>query len=290
MPSLRETKNRIRSVKNTEKITRAMKMVAASKLRRAQENVLRPRHYTKKLSSLIAGLAARVVENSPEAEPLLFDRPIKKNVEILALTSDRGLCGALNSSVVRMTQRFIVDHQQEFSNITLSSVGKKGSEGLVRLGYKIRQQYEPNGKTFDLPLASHIAKELCQRFLNREVDGIYLVYNRFKSAISQEVVVEQLLPVERSELNEDSESLDYLYEPDQEQLLKALVPPYFATKLYQAFLESYASEQGARMTAMDNATRNAKEMTEKLTLLYNRARQAAITKELMEIIGGAEAL
>lgn len=290
MPSLRETKNRIRSVKNTEKITRAMKMVAASKLRRAQEAVLRPRPYTKKLSSLIAGLAARVLETSPEADPLLFDRPVKKNIEIITLTSDRGLCGALNSSAVRATQRFIVDHQNDFTNIYVSTVGKKGSEGLLRLGYKIRHHYEPVAKTFDLPLASKMADEMCKRFLNKEIDGLFLIYNQFKSAITQEVVVEQLLPVERPALDTNIETIDYIYEPDQEELLKALVPRYFATKLYQAFLESYASEQGARMTAMDNATRNAKEMTEKLTLLYNRARQAAITKELMEIIGGAEAL
>lgn len=289
MASLRETKNRIRSVKNTEKITRAMKMVAASKLRRAQEAVLRPRPYTNKLSQLVSALAERIHNSQGEGEPLLFERPVKNRVEVLALTSDRGLCGALNSSITRMTQRFLVDHAEDYKQIVLSTVGRKGAEGLTRLGLDIRKRYEPSGKTYDLALASAVAEELSQRFLSGEVDGVFLIYNKFKSAITQEVIVEQLLPVKRPQASAEP-SLDYLYEPDQEQLLKALVPRYFATKLYQSFLESFASEQGARMTAMDNATRNAKEMTEKLTLQYNRARQAAITKELMEIIGGAEAL
>jgi F-type H+-transporting ATPase subunit gamma len=290
VPSLRETKNRIRSVKNTEKITKAMKMVAASKLRRAQEAVLRPRPYTQKLGVLISALAERVTEDATEGEPLLLDRPIKNRIEILALSSDRGLCGALNSSVVRMTQRFLVDHVDDFKDIAISTIGKKGFEGLSRLGLKIRKRYEPNSKaTFDLNLASHVADELCERFLSGEIDGVYLIYNQFKSALTQTVMVEQLLPIERPKIKKEALP-DYIYEPNKKELLRALVPRYFATKLYQSFLESYASEQGARMTAMDNATRNAKEMTEKLTLQYNRARQAAITKELVEIISGAEAL
>lgn len=289
MPSLRETKNRIRSVKNTEKITRAMKMVAASKLRRAQEAVVRPRPYTQKLKELVSSLAERMSEASIDGEALLLDRPQKKRVQVLVLTSDRGLCGALNSSIVRLTQRFIVDHAEEFPEILISSIGKKGAEGLSRLGYKITKHYEPKEKIYDLALAHVIAEEYSASFLSQEIDGVYLIYNRFKSALTQEPVIEQLLPVERVKENSEP-SADYLYEPDQKELLKALVPRYFSTKLYQSFLENYASEQGARMTAMDNATRNAKEMTQKLTLQYNRARQAAITKELMEIISGAEAL
>lgn len=287
MPSLRETKNRIKSVKNTEKITKAMKMVAASKLRRAQEAVLRSRPYSKKLLELMGALAERVQTETMAPHPLLVDRPNKKNVMVLTLTSDRGLCGALNSSVVRAAQRFIFDHEEDFVS-KVGTIGKKGLEGLQRLGLTIEAKYEPNGKTYDFPLAKTIAEEMCAKFLNHEIDGVYLVYNEFKSAITQEVVVEQLLPVVRPEVA--NHPVDYIYEPSQEELLNSLVPSHFATRLYQAFLESNASEQGARMTAMDNATRNAKEMTERLTLQYNRARQAAITKELMEIIGGAEAL
>ncbi|MCA9507387.1 MAG: ATP synthase F1 subunit gamma [Myxococcales bacterium] len=290
MASLRETKNRIKSVKSTEKITRAMKMVAASKLRRAQEAVVKPRAYAQKLSELISALALRVEASNAKAHPLLYNRPHKKNVEILALTSDRGLCGALNSSVVRMTQRFVIDHDDEFENLSISTIGKKGFEGLTRAGFTIRKHYQPDAKVFDVSSANQIADELCARFLSKEIDAVYLIYNEFKSAITQQVAVEQLLPIVREELDSAHLPTDYLYEPAQEDLLESLVPRHFATRLYQSFLESFASEQGARMSAMDNATRNAKEMTEKLTLQYNRARQAAITKELMEIIGGAEAL
>jgi F-type H+-transporting ATPase subunit gamma len=286
MPSLRETKNRIKSVKNTEKITRAMKMVAASKLRRAQEAVTRPRPYAKKLSELISALALRVELDTQSAHPLLLDRPDKKRVMVIALTSDRGLCGALNSSVVRATQRYIFDNEEKFESL-VNTVGKKGYEGLSRLGLAISKRYEPESKVYDFSMAKDMAFELCEKYLAHEVDAVYLVYNQFRSAITQEVVVEQLLPVVKTSAQTQT---DYIYEPEKADLLNSLVPNYFATKVYQAFLESYASEQGARMTAMDNATRNAKEMTEKLTLLYNRARQAAITKELMEIIGGAEAL
>lgn len=290
MPSLRETKNRIKSVKNTEKITKAMKMVAASKLRRAQEAVVRPRAFAKKLLQLMSALAQRVQVANQASHPLLSDRPHKKNVMVLALTSDRGLCGALNSSVTRMTQRFIFDHEEQFENIEIASIGKKGFESLSRLGFTINKRYFPKDKVYDFALAKSIAEEMCEKFLRHEIDAVYLIYNEFKSAITQEVVVEQLLPVVRLPVDEKNLPVDYIYEPDQEKLLDALVPRHFATRLYQSFLESFASEQGARMTAMDNATRNAKEMTEKLTLQYNRARQAAITKELMEIIGGAEAL
>lgn len=290
MPSLRETKNRIKSVKNTEKITRAMKMVAASKLRRAQEAVTKPRAYAELLTKVMSALALRVEATNASVHPLLFNRPNKKTVDLIALTSDRGLCGALNSSVVRSVQRFVLDHEDDFENIKISSIGKKGFEGVSRLGFPIRKRYFPDVKVWEFAHADEIANELCQRFLSGKTDAVYLIYNQFKSAITQEVVVEQLLPIERPKLDPSHLPVDYLYEPKQESLLESMVPKYFATKLYQSFLESFASEQGARMSAMDNATRNAKEMTEKLTLQYNRARQAAITKELMEIIGGAEAL
>jgi F-type H+-transporting ATPase subunit gamma len=290
MPSLRETKNRIKSVKNTEKITKAMKMVAASKLRRAHDAVIKPRAFAAKLSELMSGLALRVELAHQMPHPLLVDRPKKKKVMLIALSSDRGLCGAFNSSVVRMVQRFVFDHQEEYEQIEISSIGKKGFEGLSRLGFFIKKQYVPYTKAYDFLMAKTIAEEMCAQFLAHEIDAVFLIYNQFRSAITQEVVIEQLLPVVRAPIAPTKLLIDYIYEPVQEELLKSLVPRHFATRLYQAFLESSASEQGARMTAMDNATRNAKEMTEKLTLQYNRARQAAITKELMEIIGGAEAL
>lgn len=283
MASLRETKNRIKSVKNTEKITKAMKMVAASKLRRAQEAVVKPRSFAQKLASLMSSLASK----AEVAHPLLIDRTNKNHVCIIALASDRGLCGSLNSSIIRSTTRFIFDNQDNFKKISVATIGRKVYEGLSKEGVNIFKHYPPKEKVYDFFMAKDIAEEMCQKFLSEEFDGVYLIYNQFKSAISQTIAIEQMLPVNKNTL---TDSIDFIYEPNQEELLNALIPRHFAMSLYQAFLESYASEQGARMTAMDNATRNAKEMTEKLTLQYNRARQAAITKELMEIIGGAEAL
>ena len=290
MATLRETKNRIKSVKSTEKITKAMKMVAASKLKRAQEAVIKPRPFSKKLLNVIMDLAERVEQTSFEPHPLLLDRPTKKNVMVLALTSDRGLCGSFNSSVVRMTQRFIFDHEEDFGRILISSIGRKGFEGLTRLGLTVVKRYESRGKFYTFSDALAIAEEMCEKFLAHEIDAVYLIYNEFKSAITQAVVAEQLLPVQRRSTDVKASPVDFIYEPNQHDLLSLLVPRHFASRLYQSLLESYASEQGARMTAMDNATRNAKEMTDRLTLQYNRARQAAITKELIEIIGGAEAL
>lgn len=288
MPSLRETKNRIKSVQNTEKITRAMKMVAASKLRKAQEAVIKPRLYTKKLAELIGLISSFNMEDGEYKHALLAQHEKKRRVEILALTSDRGLCGSLNSSVVRATQSFINEHQHEYEKIHVSCIGKKGFESLSRMGYEIRKYYEPSQKVFNFLEAKTIAKEFCQRFLNDEIDAVFLVFNEFKSAMTQNITIEQMLPI--LPLDNSEEVIDFIYEPSQEELLDFLIPKHFASRVYHAYLESYASEQGARMTAMDNATRNAKEMTGKLTLQYNRVRQAAITKELMEIIGGAEAL
>lgn len=288
--SLRETKNRIRSVKNSEKITKAMKMVAASKLRKAQESVIAPRPFSLELSNIIGRLALKLKEEDKSLNPLLKPKSHIKNIELMVMTSDRGLCGALNSNAVRMAQRFIFDNDEKYEKIYLSSIGKKGFEALSRLSYPIRKNYQPKNKVFDFDDAKEIASELCQRYIDDDIDAVFLIYNEFKSAITQNIIIEQLLPVEKAKEEHKQSGLDFLYEPSKEDLLNELLPKHFATRLYQSFLESNASEQGARMTAMDNATRNAKEMTEKLTLQYNRARQASITKELMEIIGGAEAL
>lgn len=287
MSSLRETKNRIRSVKNTEKITKAMKMVAASKLRKAQEAVVKPRAFALKLEAVMQSLAAKSLA-SDEPHPLLLGRDKKERAELIILSSDRGLCGALNSSVIRAVQNFFIENRGVYQQIEVSTIGKKGYEGMVRLGYPLRENYLPENRTYGFSLAQRVAEEVCARYVNGEVDAVFLVYNEFKSAITQNVVVSKLLPLESSK--DFSNQVDFIYEPKAQDLLSKLVPKHFATKIYQSFLESYASEQGARMTAMENATRNAKEMTERLTLEYNRARQAAITKELMEIIGGAEAL
>lgn len=290
MASLREIRKRIKSVKNTEKITKAMKMVAAAKLRRAQEEVRGARPYADKMDELIAHLAQRLANQGQAPHPLLIDHSQKKRVEILVMTSDRGLCGAFNTNIIRKAQRFLFDSKDKYEEVRISTIGKKGYEALKRDGYAIRTHYTGVLERPSIQKANQIAEEICKAYVEDELDAVWLIYNHFGSAVTQNVTMKQMLPVVPQSLPETSSPVDYIYEPVKTQLLDRLVPKHFATELYQAFAESIASEHGARMTAMDNATRNAKEMNASLTLQYNRARQASITKELMEIIGGAEAL
>lgn len=290
MASLRDIRKRVRSVKSSEKITKAMKMVAAAKLKRAQDEVRRARPYADKMGQVVSRLAKRLEAQGEAPHPLLVNRPNKKRVEIIVLTSDRGLCGAFNSNIVRRSQRLLFDLKPKHEEVRISTLGKKGFDAFKRDGVLVRTNYTGVLDKPSYAKAATIAEEICSSYVNDELDAVYLVYNEFKSAISQKVTVKQLLPIAPEAAAADSGSTDYLYEPDQAELLGALLPRHFATQLFQSFLESLASEYGARMTAMDNATRNAKEMIASLTLQYNRARQASITKELMEIIGGAEAL
>lgn len=289
MASLRDIRKRIKSVKSSEKITKAMKMVSASKLRRAQEAVRRARPYAKKLDETISNLAGRIQGQNLAPHPLLANKEKKKRVEIIVLTSDRGLCGAFNSNTIRKAQRLLFDIRPDHDEVRISTIGRKGYDAFRREGGPIRTNYSG---VIDKPSffkASEIAHELCESYVQDNLDAVWLVYNEFGSAISQKVVVKQLLPIQPVETDDDL-TVDYVYEPGQQELLNDLLPRHIATSLYQAFLESLASEHGARMTAMENASRNAKEMISSLTLVYNRVRQAAITKELMEIIGGAEAI
>lgn len=290
MASLRDIRKRIKSVKSSEKITKAMKMVAASKLRRAQEAVRKTRPYAEKLDQTIANLASRVKGRSEAPHPLLEHREKPRRVEIIALTSDRGLCGAFNSNVIRRAQRLYFDILPDHEEVRISTIGRKAYDALRRERVTIRTNYTGIIEKPTYFQAADIAKEVCEAYVRDDLDAVYLVYNHFGSAISQNVVVKQLLPIEPAEMSDDAHAVDYIYEPSQDELLEDLLKRHFAMKLYQAFLESLASEHGARMTAMENASRNAKEMISSLTLVYNRIRQAAITKELMEIIGGAEAI
>lgn len=290
MSSLRDIRKRIKSVKSTEKITRAMKMVAASKLRRAQEEVRKSRPYASKLNQVISHLARRIETSGEEPHPLLQNRVQTKSVEVMVMTSDRGLCGAFNANIYRRANRFVDQLKEKYDEVRISTLGKKGHEALIHEGQDIRMHYEGALAKGDFFHAKAIAEEICKHFVEKELDAVWLVYNEFKSALSQKVVVKQMLPVVQDGLVSETADVDYIYEPGKHALIDTLVPKHFSIELHQAFLESLASEHGARMTAMDNATRNAKDMTGKLTLKYNRARQAAITKELMEIIGGAEAL
>jgi F-type H+-transporting ATPase subunit gamma len=293
MPSLKNIRTQIASKKSTQKITRAMKLVAASRLRRAQDAIVAARPYANALGEAIAEVALRA---GAESHPLL-DRRSPERITLVLLTSDRGLAGGFNANVFRVTQRFINERKQATPparEIGLEIVGKKGRDYYRRRRQTInRETPAPTAET-----ASQIAREMAQivshEFRESRTDAVFLVYNEFKSAVQQRVVVEPLLPVS-SELAGGEKAvaagaLDFLYEPSKAKLLDALLPLYLESQIYRGLLESIASELGARMTAMDSATNNAREMIANLTLQYNRARQAAITKELMEIVSGAEAL
>jgi F-type H+-transporting ATPase subunit gamma len=286
MPSLKKIRTRIASVKNTQKITRAMKLVAAARLRRAQQNIINARPYARHLMGVIADVSARA---ETRAHPLLARRTPKR-VGVLVLTSDRGLCGGFNANVNRRTERWFHEHEAELAEIRLFVVGRKGVEYLKRRKYAIDREYTGVVGPACLPKAQEITKALVADFTHQRLDAIYVIYNEFKNAAQQRIVVEPLLPVEPVDLPEEAGRYDFKYEPDRAALLDHLLPQYVEIELYRCILESVASEFGARMTAMENATSNASEMIGKLTLDFNRARQASITKELMEIIGGAEAL
>ncbi|HJZ84777.1 MAG TPA: ATP synthase F1 subunit gamma [Polyangia bacterium] len=285
MPSLKAIRRRIASVKNTQKITKAMKSVAAARLRKAQEAILALRPYSQRLGEVIAEVAAR----SGGVHPLLEVREPKR-VALVVLTSDRGLCGGFNANINRRAERFLKENREKFADIELNIVGRKGREYFRRRGYTIHDEYMGVFAAVSVERAREITTAEIEDYTKNQLDAVYLVYNEFKSAMSQKVVVERLLPVEPLALPAEAGQIDYKYEPEKRKLLDHLLPLYVETQIYRAILESIASEFGAKMTAMDNATNNANEMIGMLTLQYNRARQAAITKELMEIVGGAEAL
>jgi F-type H+-transporting ATPase subunit gamma len=287
MPSLRDIRRRIRSVKNTRQITKAMKVVAASKLRRAQEQIVAARPYAQKLMDVMASLAARV---DRERHPLLARRDVRK-VELVIITGDRGLAGAFNSNILREADRLLRRETEQGHEPRLNLIGRKGRDYYRRRSYPRDQEVVGVfGGQVDYKVARDASKELVEQYAKGEFDRLYLVYNEFKNALQQQVKVEQLLPIEPGNVPEGTVAVDYIYEPDAEQILGALLPKYVEIEIFRALLESQAAELGARMTAMDNATRNASDLISALTLQFNRARQATITKELMEIIGGAEAL
>jgi F-type H+-transporting ATPase subunit gamma len=296
MPSLKAIRKRIASTKATQKITRAMKMVAGARLTRAQQRILALRPYAVKTSEVLSSVA-RTMTSQAEADdsvhPLLAVRPEKKAL-ILVMSADRGLCGALNTNVNKLTERTWREKEAASVAVSFATLGRKGREYLGRRRGDVVQDFARIYDGLDLEKARLVAKWLVPRFEKAEYDAVYVVYSEFKSAITQRVTVERLLPLAPSAPAGEGVApvapSDFLFEPDQRALLERLVPMYIEISLYRALLEASASFFGAQMTAMDAATRNAKEMIARLTLQYNRARQAAITKELMEIIGGAEAL
>jgi len=300
--SLRDVRKRITSVRSTQKITKAMKMVAAAKLRRAQESILAVRPYATKMFEMLNSLAQRT---SAEAHPLLAFREPKR-VEVVVFASDRGLCGAFNMNLIQRAERFLSEEKGRAEEVALSFFGRKGRDYFRKRKANIRREYVNFFGKVDYLLASRLGQELVRDYIDHRVDRIYLLYSEFRSAVQQRVVLKRILPVVSAESSEGggkgvaeppdapgktaSRAVDYLYEPSEGEILEKLLPMYVEVQVYQALLETVASEYGARMTAMENATSNAAEMIDKLTLIYNKARQASITKELIEIVSGAEAL
>jgi F-type H+-transporting ATPase subunit gamma len=286
MASLKTIRGRIRSVKNTQKITKAMKMVAAAKLRRAQEAILAARPFADKLGEVLAGVAERT---DIASHPLLAQRPIEK-VELLVMTSDRGLCGGFNSNILRRAERFLYEGRDTYAQIEVSTVGRKAHDYFAKRKAKLRHDYADLFDDLTYPVAQQIADEMAGFFVEAKLDAVFLLYNEFASAISQKVTLIQLLPLPAPQTSAKASPVDFLYEPSAAGVLEKLLPRALGVKIFRALLESQAAEQAARMNAMENASNNASEMIDKLTLLANRTRQAAITKELMEIVSGAEAL
>jgi F-type H+-transporting ATPase subunit gamma len=299
MPSLKAIRTRIASVKNTQKITKAMKLVAAARLRRAQDNIVAARPYAGRMRDIMNDVTARLQLEASEADaahPLLQKRAVK-NVRLIVVSSDRGLAGGFNSNLFRRVERFFVDEKEQYPAIELVTLGRKAREHFKRrLPAGVRSESDSLAPTSEnaLTRAREIAQAATADYLDGKIDAVMVAYNEFKSAIAQQVNIEQLLPIDLSKAGKPATSgaslIEFEYEPSKADVLSTLVPLYIEVELYRVLLESIASFFGAQMTAMDNATKNAKEMIGSLTLQFNRARQAAITKELMEIVGGAEAL
>lgn len=286
MPSLKAIRKRIASVKNTQKITKAMKLVAAARLRRAQEAILAARPYSQELERVLGDLARAA---GPEAHPLLYERE-QRHSEVLVMTSDRGLAGSFNGALIRQAEKFLAKELADREEVELRIVGRKGNDYFKRREVEIAEFIHAPDSQAALSFSREMANTLIENYTQEKTDSVYLAYNEFRAPGSQKVTITRLLPIQPAEGAAEEHDSDFLYEPSKESLLEHLLPLYLQNQLYRAALESIASELGARMAAMDAATRNAGEMIDKLTLSYNRARQAAITKELTEIIAGAESL
>ena len=305
MPSLIDIRRRVRAVKSTQQIMKAMKMVSSSKLRRAQERILRSRPYAKEMLRVFNHLATRT-ENA--THPLLNDDPLAARTLLIVITADRGLAGSFNTNVVKSALQFTIEQPKspDGRDIALALVGRKGRDFFMRRGFDVLYEEVGVFQNVKWAHAQSIATTAIREFLGPDVSSVYLVYNEFRSAISQRVVIEKLLPIPR--LNEAeaataeanavakgitdpsaSAAVDYLFEPGPEQLLNTLLPMHVAVQIQRALLESSAAEHAARMQAMDSATRNAKEMVDRLTLYMNKVRQAAITREIIEVVSGAQA-
>ncbi|WOK05937.1 ATP synthase F1 subunit gamma [Imperialibacter roseus] len=294
MANLKEVKGRIQSVTSTQQITKAMKMVAAAKLRRAQDRITQMRPYSEKLTGILRNVTSSVSDDLENEYAVV--REVNR-VALVVVSSDKGLCGAFNSSVFKAAVNLLktkYKEQNEFGGVTIIPLGKKAMEFFKKRNYKVDTKYWDIFSNLSFDEVRPVAEYLMEAYKAGDFDAVELVYNEFKNVATQVLRVEKFLPIEPSEVEEESTSssnaIDYIYEPSKEFIVKELIPKSLKIQVYKATLESNASEQGARMTAMDKATDNAGELLKELKLMYNRTRQAAITKEILEIVGGAEAL
>lgn len=289
MPALVDIRRRIRSVKNTQQITKAMKMVSAAKLRRAQDAMFAARPYARKMMEVLNSLATRA---DPGAHPLLQEHGDEK-VLLVIVTADKGLCGGFNANIIRAAARFLEEQKRgeprHERRLELDLVGRKGRDFFRRRRYRVRSEHIGLFQALQFPASQRIAQSLIRSYVEHEVDRIHIVYNEFKTVIAQKVVVEQLLPIRKLEFDPKEPPLDYLYEPTPRAIFDGMLPKHVEVQVWRALLESAAAEHGARMAAMDAATNNAGDMIDRLTLYMNKVRQAAITKEIIEVVSGAGA-
>ena len=281
MPALIDIRRRIRSVKSTQKVTKAMKMVSAAKLRRAQEAIFAARPFARKMMEVLNRMASRA---DPGAHPLLEERGDGKVLAVV-ITADKGLCGGFNANIIRTVSRFLAERPDV--DVSFSFVGRKGRDFFRRRKVKVRAEHVGVYKSLRFETAQDIAADLMEAFTSGEVDRVFLVHNEFKSVIQQPLVVDRLLPIERHEIRPEDLEQDYLYEPAPAAIFEEMLPKHVEMQVWRALLESVAAEHAARMTAMDAATNNATDLIDRLTLHMNKVRQAAITKEIIEVVSGA---
>ncbi|GAB4325451.1 MAG: F0F1 ATP synthase subunit gamma [Candidatus Zixiibacteriota bacterium] len=290
MPSLRDIKRRIRSVKSTQQITKAMEMVAAAKLRKAQNRAEQARPYAEKMKQILANLSSSVDAGDGNVMHPYFETREVKRTTLVLITSDRGLCGSFNANLIRRAARFLEEYSSD--SVEMVTIGKRGTQWYRKRPYSIISSHVDFGGNMDFDRARDIARELTDRFESGETDEIYLLYQRFISTARQQITLERYLPIEPEAVADDESAkrTDYIFEPDPAAIFDDLMPRYAMTMLQTAMAESFAAEHAARMMAMGAATKSAGEMIDALTLQFNKARQGAITKELLDIVGGAEAL
>jgi F-type H+-transporting ATPase subunit gamma len=281
MPALIDIRRRIRSVKNTQQITKAMKMVSAAKLRRAQEAMFAARPYARKMMEVLNSLASRA---QPDSHPLLQDRGDQR-VLFVVVTADKGLCGGFNANIIRAAVRFL--DEKKGRQLQLDLVGRKGRDFFRRRQYKVRSEQVGVFQKLTYAAAQKIASELIELYGKNEIDQVYIIFNEFKSVIQQQIVIERLLPIQKMAFTPSEPPQDYIYEPGPEGIVAGILPKHVEIQVWRALLESAAAEHGARMAAMDAASKNATEMIQSLTLYMNKVRQAAITKEIIEVVSGA---